>query len=71
VSYIVNGWNIQGLPIYSIGYINILQLVVLAGLSIPMAQLGVKVAHKLPGQKLKYIFSALMIYIGLKMIGIL
>ena len=71
ISYIINGWNIQGLPTYSIGYINILQLVVLAGLSIPMAQLGVKIAHRLPGQKLKYIFAALMFYIGLRMIGIL
>lgn len=71
ISYIINGWNIQGLPTYSIGYINILQLVVLAGLSIPMAQLGVKVAHRLPGQILKYIFAVLMFYIGLRMIGIL
>jgi uncharacterized membrane protein YfcA len=55
ISYIIAGWNIQGLPTYSIGYINILQWIVLAGLSIPMAQLGVKTAHKLPGHKLKYL----------------
>lgn len=71
VSYIFNGLGVQGLPLYSIGYINLLQLILLAGASIPMAQLGVKAAHKLPARKLSYIFIALMIYIGLNMIGII
>ena len=70
VSYIFNGLGVQGLPSYSLGYINLLQFVVLAGASIPMAQLGVKAAHTLPARKLNYIFIALMIYIGLNMIGL-
>ena len=42
----------------------------LAGTSVPMAQVGVRVAHKLPAKKLKYVFIAVMIYMGLKMIGV-
>ena len=71
VSYIFNGLSVPGLPPYSLGYVNILQFVVLAGLSIPMAQLGVKAAHKLPADKLNYIFIALLVYVGLNMIGII
>jgi len=71
ISYIFNGLNVSGLPMYSVGYINLLQLVLLAGASIPMAQFGVRTAHKLPAEKLKYIFIALMVIIGLNMIGII
>jgi hypothetical protein len=69
-SYAFNGLKISGLPPYSVGYVNLLQWVLLAGTSVPMAQVGVKCAHKLPAKKLKYIFIAVMIYMGLKMIGV-
>lgn len=71
ISYIFNGLGVPGLPPYSLGYINLLQFVILAGASIPMAQLGVKAAHKLPADKLNYIFIALLIYVGLNMVGII
>jgi uncharacterized membrane protein YfcA len=35
-----------------------------------MAQVGVMAAHKLPTKELKYVFIALMTYMGLKMIGV-
>ncbi len=70
ISYIFNGIGVQALPQYSIGYVNLLQFIILAGASIPMAQIGVKAAHKLPSRKLNYIFIALMVLIGLEMIGI-
>jgi len=70
ISYVVNGIKISGLPPYSIGYVNFLQWILLAGTSIPMAQVGVRVAHKLPAKQLKYVFIAVMIYMGLKMIGV-
>jgi len=70
LSYIVNGLNVSVLPPYSVGYVNILQWILLAGTSVPMAQVGVRVAHKLPAKQLKYIFIAVMIYMGIKMIGL-
>jgi len=71
IAYAINGWGVPGLPVYCVGYIDLLQFALLAGASIFTAQWGVKVAHKLPAEKLKYIFVVLMIYIGLKMIGVL
>ena len=70
ISYMIDGLNATGLPPYSIGYVNLLQWILLAGTSVPMAQVGVRVAHRLPAKKLKYIFIAVMIYMALKMIGV-
>ncbi len=70
LSYLFNGLHVAGLPPYSIGYVNLLQWVLLAGTSVPMAQVGARAAHKLPAKQLKNIFIAVMIYMGLKMTGV-
>lgn len=67
--YIIHGIGVPGLP-YSIGYINLPIWLCLAGMSVPLAQLGAKTAHALPAKQLRYIFIALMAYIGLRMIGV-
>jgi uncharacterized membrane protein YfcA len=68
--YIINGLGVEGVPPYSIGYVNLTSWLMLAATSVPMAQVGVIAAHKLPAKQLKYIFIAVMIYMGLKMIGV-
>lgn len=70
ISYIFNGINVAGLPPFSIGYINIVNLLILVCATVPLAQVGVRVSHKLPAQKLKYIYAIIIIYIGLRMIGV-
>ena len=69
-SYIVSGWGVNPLP-YSVGYISIINLVFIAIFSMPLAYYGAKVAHKLPQKRLKQIFSIIVFYIGLRMLGIL
>lgn len=70
LSYLINGLGVEGLPPYSTGYLNWLQWILLAGCSIPMAVVGAKTAHLLPAKQLKYIFIAVMFYMGLKMTGL-
>jgi hypothetical protein len=70
VTYIFTGINTTGLPPYSLGYVNVVQLVALAVTSIPLARMGVRASHSLPEKKLRYLFSILLIYIALKMIGV-
>ncbi|MHC1611410.1 MAG: sulfite exporter TauE/SafE family protein, partial [Candidatus Methanospirareceae archaeon] len=53
-----------------IGYVNPESWLALAVTSVPMAQVGVRVAHKLPAKQLKYVFIAVMFYMGLKMMGV-
>ena len=70
IAYILNGVNTTGLPPYSLGYINIIQLLTLAIISVPTAQLGVKTSHALPEEQLRYVYIMVMFYIALKMIGV-
>ncbi len=68
--YILNGLYVPDLPAYSIGYVNLVAFASLAIASIPMAQVGVRAAHRLPADKLRKVFILVMFYVGLKMIGI-
>ncbi|MCK9150945.1 sulfite exporter TauE/SafE family protein [Methanobacterium alcaliphilum] len=70
ISYAINGLSVSGLPAYSIGYINLFQLVILAGFSIPMARIGANTAQKLPEKHLRIIFVGILIFIALKMLGL-
>ncbi len=70
IGYIIHGIGVPDLLPYSIGYINLPIWLCLAGMSVPLAQLGAKTAHALPAKQLRYIFIALMVYIGLRMIGV-
>lgn len=71
VGYIINGLGTPNLPAYSIGYINLPTWFLLAVTSIGMAQVGAMTAHKLPAKQLRWIFIAVMFYMGFKMLGVL
>lgn len=70
LSYIVSGWGVNTFP-YSIGYVSIINFILISCFSVPLASIGAKMAHKVPQRKLKIIFSILVLYIALKMLGIL
>ena len=70
LGYIINGLGVEGLFAYSLGYVNLISWLALAVTSVPMAQVGVRASHRLPARELKYIFVAVMIGVGLKMIGV-
>lgn len=70
ISYLFMGLSINGLPEYSLGYINLLQFILIVITSIPLSQLGVYISHKISPNKIKMIFMILIYYIGLKMIGL-
>lgn len=70
LSYVVSGWGVSTFP-YSIGYVSLINFVLIACFSVPFAYIGAKVAHKVPQKKLKIVFSIVVLYMGLKMLGIL
>jgi len=74
VGYILNGLNAGVFGNYAIGqligYFNPESWLALAATSVPMAQVGVRVAHRLPAKQLKCIFIIVMVYMALKMIGV-
>ena len=62
VGYIWNGWGASGLPHWSIGFVYLPALAGLVIASMLTAPLGVRLAHRLPVDKLKRFFG-LFVYI--------
>ena len=62
VGYVVNGWNLPGLPGMpeTIGYIHLPALLCVAVTSIFFAPLGAKIAHSMDTKPLKRIFACLL-----------
>ncbi|RXA18481.1 sulfite exporter TauE/SafE family protein [Methanosarcina sp. MSH10X1] len=71
IGYIINGWGQPGLPPYSLGYINLINWVMLAVPGFLAARKGAEIAHLVNPEHLKHLFVLLMVYVGLEMIGII
>ncbi|MEA4957756.1 hypothetical protein SDC9_33949 [bioreactor metagenome] len=69
LSYIFSGFGVNNLP-YSLGYINLVNFGVIITFSVPMAYLGAKLVYKIPEKRLNQIFAILLIYMGIKMLGL-
>jgi uncharacterized membrane protein YfcA len=54
------GWNETGLPAYSLGYIYLPALAVIALASVTMAPVGARAAHRMPVARLKRIFAMVL-----------
>jgi len=70
IGYIVNGLGVAGIPSPHLGYFHLWSWLCLAGTSVGMAQVGAKTAHMLPAKQLRLIFIIVMLYMGLKMVGV-
>lgn len=70
LGYILNGLGVSGLPSHSIGYLNLPTWVCLTATSVGMAQVGARMAHRLPARQLWWLFITVMFYVGLRMIGV-
>lgn len=68
VGFIISGWNVAGLPPLSLGYINMVAVAVVGGFSVLTAPLGVRLAHRMPQQTLKYVFAVFLVVVGSNMI---
>jgi uncharacterized membrane protein YfcA len=70
IPYIAFGTAIQDFPFPALGYIDLFQWLILIVTTVPMAQLGVSAAYRIPDTYFRYIFTALLLYIALRMSGI-
>lgn len=66
--FIISGWGQSGLPPLSLGYINLVAMVLVAVLAAILAPFGAALAHKLDQQTLKYVFAAFLVAVGLNML---
>jgi uncharacterized membrane protein YfcA len=68
VGYIVAGWSDSALPAYTFGYIYLPAFVGIVAMSILMAPVGAKLAHKLPVKQLKRAFGGFLALLATKML---
>jgi uncharacterized membrane protein YfcA len=66
---VVNGLGVEGLPSFSIGYVNLPAWIYLTVTSVLATQVGARAAHRLPAKQLRWIFIVILFYIGLRMVG--
>ena len=67
IGFIYIGWGLNNLPPFSIGYVNALAWVCIIPISVFIAPLGTKAAHKISVRRLKTIFAVFMIIVALNM----
>ncbi len=68
VGFVLIGLSAGGLPPFSLGYVNLLALIVIAPLSVLAAPYGAACAHKVSVPALRRIFSVFIIVVACKMI---
>lgn len=68
ISYILLGWNQEGLPEGSVGYIYLPAFIGIVLCSVLTVPLGVKLAHQWPAQKLKRYFAVILFIMAAKMV---
>jgi uncharacterized membrane protein YfcA len=67
-AYIISGWSVAGLPSWSVGYVDLLTVIILAVTTIPFARVGARYAHSWSSRNLQIIFAGLMVLIGVLML---
>ena len=68
LGFVISGWSVAGLPPLSLGYVNLVALLLVAVLAALFAPLGARLAHRLDQKTLKYVFAAFLVVVGLNML---
>ncbi|GLQ08747.1 UPF0721 transmembrane protein [Devosia yakushimensis] len=68
VGFVISGWGVAGLPPLSLGYINLVALLLVAVLAALFAPVGAALAHRLDQKTLKYVFAVFLVVVGLNMV---
>ncbi len=66
IGYAVKGWNTQGLPAHTLGYVDYLSAIPLILGSLPLAFVGATVADKTRTDTLRKVFALLLIVVAAK-----
>lgn len=66
LGYIWAGWGVANLPIYSLGYINMIMVVLVIPITLLMVPIGVRVAHAISKRQLQISFGLFLIVVSLR-----
>ncbi len=68
IGYVIAGWDADGLPAGSLGFVNLIALLALIPLTMGIAPLGAKVAHIIPKAVLSYSFAVFLALTSARML---
>ena len=68
LGFVWTGWQHPALPPFSVGYVYVPALLGIAVTSVIFAQIGARLAHRLPAATLKKIFAVLLMVVGVKLL---
>ncbi len=68
IGYLAAGWTTPGLPAFSLGYVYLPAFIGVAAMTMLIAPLGAKTAHRLPVQQLKRAFGIFLALLATKML---
>ena len=68
IGYAIAGWGREGLPPFSLGFVNLPGFLALALLTAITAPIGARLAHRLPQQHLKRAFAVVLAIVALNML---
>ncbi|MTI19020.1 sulfite exporter TauE/SafE family protein [Rhodobacteraceae bacterium RKSG542] len=69
LSAIFYGWGVEGRPLYSLGYVNLVGFLLIIPASVLAAPWGAKLAHTLDPKRLKLVFALFLGITGFKMLS--
>lgn len=64
LGFIIHGYQVENLPLYSIGYVYLPALVAIVSTSMLTTRIGAKLATSLPTQTLKKIFAVFLMFVA-------
>jgi len=68
IGYVASGWDAANLPPYSVGYVYLPAFVGVVAMTMLVAPLGAKTAHKLPVKQLKRAFGGFLALLATRML---
>lgn len=68
IGFIVTGWNVPGLPPFSLGFVNLIALIAILPTTVALAPLGARVAHAIPQTLLRLAFAGFLFIMSIRML---
>ena len=69
VGFVVMGWNAEGRPPWSLGYVNVPSALVMAVVTTAAAPYGARLAHRLPKLTLRRLFAVFLVLTAISIVA--
>jgi uncharacterized membrane protein YfcA len=68
LGYIATGWGDPRLPLASLGYVNLVGVAIISPMTVLMAPVGARLAHRLGREQLSMAFGVFLLMVSVKML---